>query len=1022
MKELKQQLVSALLVIVAVAAVVAAAINLQQQSLFHLPDDGVTWIEDAVGGGRAVVAAYVAPDSPGEKAGIHKGDVLISVAEFPISRATDVPAVLARLGAWKKADYKLFHNKVEVPAAVIVGEAPRDTAIFYQYAVGAIYLAIGLFVYFRRGSAPRALHFFILCLASFVLSTFHYSGKLNNFDKVIYLGNVVAGYLAPTLFLHFCFVFRETQGWIRKRGSTTLVYLPGALLLVAQLAFVFGWVSSAAPMLETRWLMDRVWLGFLCAMYLAGGFVLHFQLRGEDDAVVRKQLTWLRNGAFVGILPFAAIYVIPFLMGVPPTHSMNLAVLSLPLIPLTWAYAILRYRLMDVDIIFQEGYVYTLATLCVLGVFYGLVFSVSRAGDVSGTALIALILIAAFVFQPIRKWIQEQLDRYYFYKDRYDYRRTLIEFARELGSPSDLTEMLETVADRLIRTLGIRHVAFFVWNDREQQFGLELASNRQGRQTDHVPYGLDLSFLSPAPGKPYLFFERTHNMIDVVSHDLPLSVRRTIGELELTYYLPCVARGRTIAYLGVSRTESGDFLSSDDVDLLVTLSGYVGIAVDNSMLYRSLERKVEEYERLKEFSENIVESIHVGILAADLEDRVESWNSQMERLTGILRRDAVGRRLSELLPETLCEALVPVTGSSGIHNIYKHLMPTAGEDVRDAIVNIAVAPLIARDSAHIGRLIIFEDVTDRDELERKLMQADKLSSIGLLAAGVAHEVNTPLAVISTYAQMLAKQISGDAQKAPLLEKIAKQTFRASEIVNSLLNFSRTSPTEFVSVDLNRVLNETVTLIQHQLSNAQIETKLALDSHLPKVRGNAGRLQQVFLNLFLNARDAMESGGTLAVRTITTDGLVYVTVADSGSGITPENLAKIFDPFFTTKAAKRGTGLGLAVSYGIIREHGGEITVESEVGAGTRFELSFPVLTEGVAEHSRRSSRRRSANAAVASEQEREVEPVVLTSSPASPKVVAVSHAEILTTAERIETSSIQSASPGGNVSGTNMIG
>ncbi len=110
--------------------------------------------------------------------------------------------------------------------------------------------------------------------------------------------------------------------------------------------------------------------------------------------------------------------------------------------------------------------------------------------------MVALILIAAFVFQPIRNWIQEQLDRYYFYKDRYDYRRTLIEFARELGSPTDLGEMLESVADRLIRTLGIRHVAFFVWDEAEGKFQLELASNRHGKQTDNVPYGLDLSFLS----------------------------------------------------------------------------------------------------------------------------------------------------------------------------------------------------------------------------------------------------------------------------------------------------------------------------------------------------------------------------------------------------------------------------------------------------------------------------------------------------------------------------------------------
>jgi PAS domain S-box-containing protein len=936
MRELKQQLLSGLLVIITVAAVVAAAINLQQQSRFHLPDDGITW-EDRpqADGSSRVVAVYVAPGSPGQKAGVHAGDVLTGIRDLQIESAAQATQALATLREWTEAKYSCLRDGKPFEPKVIVGEAEHDSTLYYQYAVGAVYLAIGLFVYFRRGNAPRALHFFLMCLTSFILSTFHYTGKLNYFDQSIYLGNVVSGFLAPTLFLHFCCVFPEPQKWIRHKGAALTVYLPGIALLVLQFGFVFGWLRSAAPLIEVRWLLDRTWLVFLCSMYAAGALVLAFQLRHADDPIIRRQLTWLRNGALFGILPFMLIYAVPYVLGVAPNHAMSLAVLSLPLIPLTWAYAILRYRLMDVDVIFQEGYVYTLATVAVLAIFYGMIFAVSRTNDVNGTALVALILIAAFVFQPIRNWIQEQLDRYYFYKDRYDYRRTLIEFARELGSPTDMAEMLESVADRLIRTLGVRHVAMFVWDEAEARFHLELASNRRGRQTEHVPYGLDLSFLSPNPAKPYLFFERTRTMLDVVSHEWPVSVRRSIAELELTYYLPCSARGRTIAYLGVSRTETGDFLSSEDVELLVTLSGYLGIAVDNSALYRSLARKVEEYEKLKEFSENIVESINVGILAVDLEDRVESWNSQLEKLTGITREHAVGRKLGELWPADLCEQLA-ANGNGGVYNVYKYLLKE-----KEATLNIAVAPLISRDAQQIGRLIIFDDITDRNELERRLVQADKLSSIGLLAAGVAHEVNTPLAVISTYAQMLAKQISGDEQKAPLLEKIARQTFRASEIVNSLLNFSRTSPTEFVAVDLNKVIRETLTLVEHQLLQASVEVKLLFDEKLPRVKGNGGKLQQVFLNLILNARDAMEAGGQLAVRTSASDGLVRVTVADTGAGITPENLARIFDPFFTTKGARKGTGLGLSVSYGIVREHGGDIEVESTQGAGTRFHLSFP---------------------------------------------------------------------------------
>jgi signal transduction histidine kinase len=266
---------------------------------------------------------------------------------------------------------------------------------------------------------------------------------------------------------------------------------------------------------------------------------------------------------------------------------------------------------------------------------------------------------------------------------------------------------------------------------------------------------------------------------------------------------------------------------------------------------------------------------------------------------------------------------------------------------RETVLNIAVAPLVSKDLEQIGRLIIFDDVTDRDELERRLVQADKLSSVGLLAAGVAHEVNTPLAVISTYAQMLAKQVSDDDQKSRLLEKIAKQTFRASEIVNSLLNFSRTSPTVFDEMDLNRVIHESLTLIQHQMEKSGIRVQLNLEEQLPAIKGNSGKLQQVFLNLFLNARDAMGPAGTLSVRTYCSGETVGVDVTDTGHGIQPENVSRIFDPFFTTKGIRKGTGLGLSVTYGIVREHGGVIEVESQPGEGTRFHLEFPAVRKAV---------------------------------------------------------------------------
>ena len=308
-----------------------------------------------------------------------------------------------------------------------------------------------------------------------------------------------------------------------------------------------------------------------------------------------------------------------------------------------------------------------------------------------------------------------------------------------------------------------------------------------------------------------------------------------------------------------------------------------------------------------------------------------------------------GVRSVNLFPAELCQKFDELGGVESAHNVYRTVLRPHvngnGVAARESIVNLAVAPLVFERLTADWALNYFRrhHRTATNFWSGAWCRRDKaFSSIGLLAAGVAHEVNTPLAVISTYAQMLAKQVSGDDQKAKLLDKIAKQTFRASEIVNSLLNFSRTSPTDFAEVDLNRIIRETASLVEHQFQKAGVATDLALAENLPSIRGNSGKLQQVFLNLFINARDAMAEGGLLTVRSQAESGYAVIEVMDTGQGIPAEHLARIYDPFFTTKGPKKGTGLGLSISYGIVHEHDGLIEVDSAVGGGTRFRLNSRV--------------------------------------------------------------------------------
>ena len=556
MKDLKAQLISALLFILTVAAVSCAVINFRQQSIYHQPDDGVIWVDRSPNPDTAqksentVVARDVKAGGQGESAGIRTGDILIGIAGFKISDEKHVPQALERVKAGYKADYRVLRNGVELTIHdVVVDEILPDSAIYYQYAVGLFYLCIGLFVYYRRVGAPRATHFYVLCLASFVLYTFHYTRKLNTFDQVIYLGNVVAWIVVPAIFLHFCLVYPERRKWLKSKIRVGLIYLPALILLTIHVLAAF--LSELrikqvhVPLIEVREFLDRVELAYMLALYLLGTLALSLQFRHVEDAVVLRQLKYLRNGTILGILPFTAIYVVPFLLGAHPGHYQNMSVLSMALIPITWAYAILRYRLMDVDIIFQQGYVYTLATLAVIGIPCGLIISFKHPEDLSPSVIVGLILFATFIFQPIRNWIQEQLDRYFFYKDRYDYRRTLVEFGRELSSETNLETMLAAVADRLVHTLSIQHVAFFLAREHEDAFDLHTTMGQ--RKHGPAPAGPDLSFLSKSPDKPYLFFERTRHLLDVVAHELPASVRSTITELDLTYYFACSIRGRTIA-------------------------------------------------------------------------------------------------------------------------------------------------------------------------------------------------------------------------------------------------------------------------------------------------------------------------------------------------------------------------------------------------------------------------------------------------------------------------------------------
>jgi signal transduction histidine kinase len=976
-RTLQTRIVAIVLALLTGTACLLAALNFAQENKIQSPTDGVTWVESGARPGiaasvgqadapGALEAESVPADSAGERAGIRPGDLLLSVNQQPTPRIASLVREWFRTKVYGSASYVIVRSGIRIDIPVILDQADNSIHAGLRL-IALIYLSIGLYVLFRRWTAPHSTHFYIFCLTSFVMYAFIYTGRFDALDQTVYWGWIVAGALQPALFLHFALSFSEKQ---RRRLLLALTYLPALVIIGVQIYAVEEW--SATGLLAHR--LDQTAMAYLDFFYLlaAAVFYLQFRRSGEpgSQTLRRQQLKWLTRGTIVTVVPFTLLYVLPYLTDVPtPNWAHYAAILSLVVLPLTFSWAIVRYRLMDVDLIFKRGVIYTLATASLVGLYFAIVACAAelvnrRLPSAGPYGLIAAIIITSALFDPIKRLIQERVDRL-FDRKRYDYRQTLIDFGRSLSTQTDLTTLLGEIVHRLPQTLLVARVAVFLRDDHDHY---RLASGHglppgfvapAGQTPKQIPepshvHAYDLSFFEfDHPGAPtHIFLENPQHALH-----LPMAEYRTAAALDLNYYLPCRVQDRTIAVIGLGRTTDGDFLSSEDVELLESLAGYIGIALQNARLYASLQEKIQEYERLKEFNENIVESTNVGILAVDLDERIESWNAQMEVLFARPRAEALGLRLDEVFAPSFVEEFHRVKGDPGVHHLYKFRLETRGtlessssDQEGPRVANISIAPLVSRDFQILGRIILVDDISARLELEAQLAQAEKLSSIGLLAAGVAHEVNTPLAVISSYAQMLTKQLRAKGEEgdrlAPLLDKITQQTFRASEIVNGLLNFSRTSAAEFRETDVNAIIRDTLTLLEHQFKTSRVHLSTQLDPAVPPIHGNAGKLQQVFLNLFLNAKDAMAGGGTLEISTQCTD-CVTISVKDSGSGIAPEHVQRIYDPFFTTKTAvkegqRRGTGLGLAVTYGIMQEHAGKIRVESQPGNGTTFALEFPL--------------------------------------------------------------------------------
>ncbi|MBM3820758.1 MAG: PAS domain S-box protein [Acidimicrobiia bacterium] len=932
-----------------VSALLALGVsNMAARANFREVEDGVLWTARPEG----VVAAEIAEGTPAARVGLQPGDVLLAIDDRPVQQVSDVVAALHEAEAGASARYTVLRLGTREVVDLRIAPVPNGSGPFYFLlaSVGIFTLLIGGVVRLRRPRDPATLHFFWLSVAFFGVFTFSFSGNLDRLDWIFYWGDAMSMLVLPPLFLHFALVFPERgRRWTAGtagRITVPLLYVPAVVLGLARVVAIARSSENAPLFVGILAALERIEYLYLSLCFLAGLVALTRALAEVRSITARRQLRWIAWGTALGVAPFAFGYALPWAMGVQPSLPMQLSAIPLGLVPLAYASAIVRYRLMDVEVIVKRALVYAAALAAIVAIYAVLLQGVERVfsrGEAGYSWMLALIvtLVALLLAPPVKQAIQNALDRA-FYKDRYDYRRALVGFARDLNSDLDLNRLSQRLVSRVVETLLVDRMALMLEDESTPHFGSIRASG----------FG---DALAPALPKRSGIGERlAHGHI--VALDDPIAASRFAAEevefwrdVGLYYFIPCASKEGTSAVLALGRKDSGEPLNSEDTALLVAVAGQIATALENARLYRQLHVKALELDRMRAFNENILESLDDGLLVLDLEDRIVRWNRALERLYGISRADAVGHTLRDVFDAPFVEAICATRRDAPEGATLSRIpVQRRTEDVNNTmIVNAAVVPLRAYDDADAstaGTIVIVEDITTRVELEEQLQISEKMASIGLLAAGVAHEVNTPLTGISSFTQMLLEGADPQDPRTRLLEKIERQTFRAAKIVNGLLHLSRppsAGAIEVGPVDINTVINDVLALLEHQFSLHHVKVRRELNSDPVIVLGMEHKLQQVFLNLFLNAKDAMPKGGWLSISTRLEDGRMVAEVSDTGSGIPTEYLGRIYDPFFTTKTMGQGTGLGLSITYGIVREHDGSIECESAVGQGTRFVLIFP---------------------------------------------------------------------------------
>ncbi len=891
----------------------------------------VPWSGFSVGdrAGRVVVTA-VHPDGPASGAGIREGDAVVSISGRPVSRAWVARDLVARVRPGAALGLTLVREgkprRVLLRTVALVRWHPERVL---NGIVALLFLAAAAAVLARPRRRGSLVVHALFCLAGALLLGVSWSSRGDGIDWILFWADRVARLAFPALWIHLVLLL---GGRPASRRWLPVAWAPPVAFLLAEIHLVGlgGALRARDPVSVIDLLQSRLEIGWICSGFLAGLGILAFRaFRRGGSPTEKVRYRWILAGTTLGFLPWLVMAAVPAMVAGRELPWSFLAVPALGLVPVTFTGAVLEYRLMDLAFFLRRALELVAALGFSLLLFLGLLsvarWAVPHFVRPSGLLPVVFAVLGTAALAPAIRAGTRDLVRRLYYRRRYSFRRALARLGRDLSAEQELPRIARVLEHRVREALDAGTVRLLLRGEGERLLDPESArpvrARLGGDLLEHLQAGRSVT-LAMVPGAPRL---------------VPGLHREGVQVL-----VPLRIEGRLIAVLAVGPRKAGSLLDSDDLELLRTVASHAASAVAGALHLQELRSQVELVRRLSARAEALIESSPMGMAVIDREGKIRHWNAALERLLGTVRADVLGRDWREVFPLGLLGAIGELLAGGDRGRAYR-VRVAAGER-GERRVNLVVSPLQGPPGDD-GILLVLDDVTEQVMLEERLIQQDRLASVGLLAAGVAHEVNTPLTGISSYAQILLEETRADDPRRPLLEKIVRQAERASRIARGLLTLSRPAGGRARGrgpVDLVELAEETAGLLAVHVRRAGATLEVVGEGRGLVVAGDRSRLQQVVMNLLLNALDAVDRGGHVRV-VVAGEGRrrVELVVEDDGPGIPEEIRDRVFDPFFTTKKPGEGTGLGLSISYSIVAEHGGEILAERRPGGGTRMRVLLP---------------------------------------------------------------------------------